>query len=274
MVARKPRATVTQRQVANRLKTYRVRAKKTQEEAAMAFGCAVWKIRRMEAGTVAASSGDARELADIYGLDDEETQALVNLAKGAKARNFLANLDAVPQGLSLLAGLEAQASAMKDYSASVVTGLLQIPDYIRSVIRADPEVPESDVEPLLEFRLERQRLFAREPLLNADFLVHEAALRAHVGSPRLMLDQLRHLVELDESEAVSIRVWPFHAGLHRLLAAPFIVMEFDDPADPDVIYLENHVEERYLEIPAQVSAFRAMFADAFDQAQPIKEFRP
>ncbi|MCD5353533.1 helix-turn-helix domain-containing protein [Kineosporia mesophila] len=273
-MAHGPRATIAQRQVANRIRMYRLRAKKTQEEAAMAFGCAVWKIRRMEAGKVAATAGDVRELAVIYGLDARETEALVGLAKGAKARGFTSTLDSMPQGLTLLVGLEAQASTMKDYSASYVTGLLQTPDYIRAIIRADPDVPEDSVEPLVDFRLSRQQLLGAENSLKAQFLVHEAALRTRIGPPQLMQDQLNHLVELNESEAVTIRIWPFEAGLHPLLAAPFIVMGFDDPADPDVVYLENHLEARYLEIPTQVHKFEMMFTDAFDQAQPIKEFRP
>ena len=61
------------------------------------------------------------------------------------------------------------------------------------------------------------------------------------GSPAILADQLRHLVPLGEAEHVDLLVLPFSAGAHPAMAGAFRILDFDDPDDPDVVYLESQV---------------------------------
>ena len=40
---------------------------------------------------------------------------------------------------------------------------------------------------------------------------------------------------------------PFSVGAHAAMAGAFRILDFDDPDDPDVVYLESHVGALYLE---------------------------
>jgi len=86
--------------------------------------------------------------------------------------------------------------------------------------------------------MRRQEQLDREdpPLLF--FIVDEAALRRLVGGRDVMRRQLRHLTEMAAKPNVTIEVVPFSVGAHPGLKGSFVIVEFPDPGDDDVLYLE------------------------------------
>jgi hypothetical protein len=50
-------------------------------------------------------------------------------------------------------------------------------------------------------------------------------------------------------------------------------MDFDDPEDPDVVYLESHIGALYLEEPEEVQEYRRIFALIRAASVPIAEYR-
>ena len=54
-----------------------------------------------------------------------------------------------------------------------------------------------------------------------------------------MHGQLRRMAELAARPHVTIEVVPFSVGAHPGLQGPFLIEEFPDPADDDVLYLES-----------------------------------
>jgi hypothetical protein len=50
-------------------------------------------------------------------------------------------------------------------------------------------------------------------------------------------------------------------------------MEFDDPDDPDVIYLESHVGALYLDDLAEVDEYRRIFGLISRQAVSVEEYQ-
>ena len=55
-----------------------------------------------------------------------------------------------------------------------------------------------------------------------------------------MRHQLRRLVELADSPNVSIELVPFSSGVHPGLEGSFVILEFSDAVDDDVLYLETN----------------------------------
>jgi len=51
--------------------------------------------------------------------------------------------------------------------------------------------------------------------------------------------QLRQLTEMGARPNVTVEVVPFSAGFHPGLQGSFVIHEFPDPADDDVLYLES-----------------------------------
>jgi len=54
-----------------------------------------------------------------------------------------------------------------------------------------------------------------------------------------MREQLRKLAEMTERPGVTVEVIPFSSGIHPNLTTPFLILEFPDAADEDILYLER-----------------------------------
>jgi hypothetical protein len=70
------------------------------------------------------------------------------------------------------------------------------------------------------------------------FILDEAVVRRLMGGRDIMRRQIRHLVETAARPNVTIEIVPFSAGTHPGLRGPFVIVEFPDPGDDDVLYLE------------------------------------
>ena len=53
-----------------------------------------------------------------------------------------------------------------------------------------------------------------------------------------MHGQILRLIEMAAKPNVTIEIVPFNAGIHPGLRRPFVVVEFPDPGDDDVLFLE------------------------------------
>jgi hypothetical protein len=54
-----------------------------------------------------------------------------------------------------------------------------------------------------------------------------------------MRGQIDHLIELAGRPNITIQIFPFAAGLVPRMQTPFVILQFPDSADPDVLYLES-----------------------------------
>src|SRR5262249_36761594 len=93
-------------------------------------------------------------------------------------------------------------------------------------------------------RLERQELLTQADGPQAFFIIDEAALWRRIGSesgePTLMVAQLEHLKQLAADHSnIHIQFIPFSIGLYRGLHGPFVLLEFEDPNDTGLLYMEN-----------------------------------
>jgi hypothetical protein len=83
-------------------------------------------------------------------------------------------------------------------------------------------------------------------------------LHRQVGGPQVMRDQLAHIDQLAARPNVTVQVLPFTAGAHLAMLGSFTVMQFPDPADRDVVYLEAETGALYLEKPEDVRRYSLM----------------
>jgi transcriptional regulator with XRE-family HTH domain len=219
------------------------------------------KVSRLEKGYRGVSARDIQDLCDLYDIDGERRQQLIELAAEGKQRAPQQARD-LPYGRYLR--LEADAASIRDFGLGVVPGLLQTADYARAVLTAViPRLSEPDIERLLAARLARQDLLwsARPPEFDA--VIDEAVLHRTAGDRRIMSAQLRHLLAITEGlAAVTVRVLPFEAGLLPVPNNKFIILGFGEPTVPDVVFVELHARNVYLGpgegLADYQDAFRAM----------------
>lgn len=251
--------TVRRRRLAAELRRLRERAQLTIEDVAEKLECSTSKISRIETEHVGVSPKDARELLKLYGVPDDQLEALVQLSKEARKKGWWHAYNEVFTGAFV--GLEAEASSLRAYQALLVPGLMQTQDYMRAVIRAArPDATAAQVDKRVKARLARQQLITEPDPPSYWAVIDEAVLCRSVGGGEVMRAQLEWLAERATTlPHVTIQVLPFAAGAHAGMEGPFLILGFPEQADPDVVYVDNTTAGIYLEEPAEILRYTLMF---------------
>jgi transcriptional regulator with XRE-family HTH domain len=216
------------------------------------------KMSRLETGHRGASPRDVSDLCDLYEVDDEQRQRLLELASEGKQRAWW-----LPLGLpySDYVGLEAEAVSISDFGLGFIPGLLQTADYARAIVRAAVPrwVPEI-VEQRVQGRMTRQEQFLyRENAPEFDAVVDESVLHRVVGSRDVMRAQLERLLELSKRPNITLRVIPYEAGALPAGNNKFIILRFASADVRDVVFIEGLTGDLYLEDPSDVETYIATF---------------
>lgn len=265
----------SRRRLGAELRRLRTSAGLTLDEVAEQMTCSTSKISRLETGKGIPKLPDVRELMRIYGVDsDEERDALLLLVRDGREHGWWEPLTEgvtperfVMDSPSRYPALETEASALRSFDIATLNGLLQTPEYIRELMGSLlSNHSAAEVERLVELRGKRQRaLFDAEKPLHLEVVLDEAVLRRVVGSPELMADQLDVIRERSLLPNVTVRVLPFDAGFHRAHVGSFVLLAFPAGA-ADVVYVEGHAGESYLENRSDVERYNAIFDDVVDRA--------
>lgn len=238
----------------------------TVEDAANHLLVSPSKISRVETGQRNITARDIRDLAVLYRLTDQERQLLAELAAGGKVRAWWQPFN-LPYSYATYVGLEADAISIRDFTLSVVPGLLQTDQYARAIVRAGyPHMSDESLQQLVQARLERQRRVLHEAGTNFTALLDESALRRVVGGPAVMENQLKSLLKASELPNVIIRVVPFAAGPLPSPTNKFIILSFDGP--PDVVFLESLTGQLVLERESDLEAYHDAYAALQELALP------
>jgi transcriptional regulator with XRE-family HTH domain len=234
-----PRQVVKRRRLRAELRSARVAADLTQDQVADAMEWSPSKIIRIEAGSVGVSANDMKALLRLYHITEpKRVDELLTLARLARERSTTFR-DAPPRLLQFI-DYEAAASAIRGFQSIAVPGLLQTDEYARTVISVvNPEASKAQVEALVKVRMKRQELLARTDPVGLLFVMDEAVIRRQVGGTDVMRRQVKHLVAMADRKNVTIEVVRFSAGAHPGMQGPFVIFEFPDAEDDDVLYLET-----------------------------------
>jgi len=250
--------TVRRRRLSGELRRLRDQAQLTIDDVAEKLDCSASKISRIETGHVGVTPRDTRDMLKLYGVEPDQLEALVQLAKEARRKGWWHSYNEVFTGAFV--GLEAETSSLRAYQALLVPGLLQTEDYMRAVIRAArPDATEAHVEKRVKARLARQRLLTDLDPPRYWAVIDEAVLCRTVGGQKVMRAQLNWLIARASLPHVTIQVLPFSAGAHAGMEGPFLILGFPEQADPDVVYVDNTTTGIYLEEPAEILRYTLMF---------------
>jgi transcriptional regulator with XRE-family HTH domain len=249
------------------LRTAREAALLTQQQVADAMDWSLSKVIRIEKGTVSISTNDVRALLHLYQVTDERHAAdLVDLARAARKKAWwTAYRTEVPPHFGELMGLEAEASVHIYFQPTAVPGLLQTEAYARALLSniAPGRLTPEQIETRVEIRMARQRAVLEKPNPpRLEAVLDEAVLRRIADSPETMREQLLHLIKKGAAENIVIQVLPFTAGVNTIETS-FIILQFPDPDDGDVVYIENspvtgHVFDRPDDISPYLRAYERL----------------
>ena len=251
--------TIGGRQLARELRDLREQSGLTGEQAAAAIGWEQSKISRMENAKMRITSGEVMELCEAYGIDGDERNRLVHIARNSRQRDWWHEYaDLVKKGFIDYLAFEAEAVISRGYEVQVIPGVFQTEEYARALFQSSQRRKQEDVDRGVELRLARQkRITATDDPLNVWAVIDEAVLHRVVGSPAVMQGQLERLLELGELPNVSIQVLPFQAGIHAALDGPFVILTFEDY--PDLLYIEHLMGCVYLEKASETARGNLIF---------------
>ncbi|MFJ6568039.1 Scr1 family TA system antitoxin-like transcriptional regulator [Streptomyces sp. NPDC091292] len=166
--------------------------------------------------------------------------------------------------------LEQQAKVIHEFAISFVPGILQTEPYARTVLNAAyPPFSEAERDKTLVARLARGRILD-DPLTPVVWaLLDESVLRRPVGGPKVMAEQLTHIVRLAEVGRVRVHVMPFGLGVHPLMQSMLTLMWFED--QPPVAYSEGSRIGKVHDSPAALEQLQGRYALALSDALPLRE---
>lgn len=218
------------------------------------------KISRVENRQVGISTRDLRKLLDLYRVTDRVyREELLEMGRRATERGWWQSYTGVvPSAYANLIGLEAEAATIRTYEPELVPGLLQTPEYARSVIRAGrPTDTTEEIDRRVEVRLERQEVLTRidPPPPKVNVVLNEGVLVRRVGTPEVMRAQIEHLMRERDRANIVIQILPFSAGEHPAMVGPFAMLTFLDPADQGVVNVENVMGALALEKAEELRAY-------------------
>lgn len=244
-------------QVAATLRRMREEARVTRDEAALVLGCTRSKIGDLETGRSKPKPAELERLLDHYGIGGPERVEMIEFARTSRTRRKPSPYTAavIPTTVRRAVDLEAQAISTVYYSCDLIPGLLQIPAYAKALLKSAWEGQPEDIATRLALRMERAAVLTRahRPPLRLWCVLGEAALRTNIGSPKVMRQQIEHLV--DRNRALSnlvIQILPLGSGPHAFLGLTVTMHRFPPPA-PDLMIFEGYEREMVRDMPAEIA---------------------
>jgi transcriptional regulator with XRE-family HTH domain len=264
---------MVRRQLGRRLRDLRVASGRTQEDVATMKIMSLGKLKQIEHGRQFVRPGDAYELGRLYGADAAELERLREMASATSAAGWWQEYGGLAKGFDTYLDLESSAARLSIFQPTVVHGLLQTEAYALAVERetADPAIAPDLAH--VKVRVQRlPNLLARQRSPDIAVVLGESAMQLRVGDTEVMAGQREHLTRVAALENISIKILVHDAGPHQGMIGPFTVLDFDDPEDPSVAYIDSYIGVRYDDRQGPVHRHRAIFSDVTRKAVPLEEY--
>ena len=254
--------TLRLRRLATMLRQAREASGYTATQVGNKFKWSSGKVTKMETTeTKRIKPDDLDKLMDLYAITDpEQRSAMQALAKDARQRGWWSKYKEVFTEHAL-PDFEAEASVVRTFETQMLPGLLQTPEYAESLLRGgrftDPEILKKKAEA----RMVRREILVRHSPARLRAIIEENALLREIGSKEVLKGQLGHLHHMAQMPNIDVQVLPARAGSHAGLCAPFTILEFPDPLDLPIVYIDTAANGIFLEEQEEVEAHSATFCD-------------
>jgi transcriptional regulator with XRE-family HTH domain len=253
--------TVRLRRLAAELRALRESAGLTREDVADRTGINTVTLYRIENARARPQARTLMTLLDLYEVAEERKAELGAMLRDARQRGWLQAYESMlPQPYTTYIGFEAEAASIWNYETLFVPGLLQTEDYASAVTRAGiPGGTDDEIGRRVEVRMQRQQVLEGDNPPGLWVIMDEAAIRRQVGGSAVMRAQLDRLVQAAALPHITLQLIPFSAGAHAGMLGSFVLMQFDDEAVSDVIYLDSMAGTLFLESGGELRRYRLAF---------------
>ncbi|MFF3751069.1 helix-turn-helix domain-containing protein [Streptomyces sp. NPDC002018] len=210
------------------------------------------KVSRLENGRQTPTPDDLRKWAEATGRPEAYDELLARL-RGFEShirswRRQLASGHKAVQDTHL--GVHAGASVFRGWESSMIFGILQTPDYARSIFTRYAELQRSprDTEEAVRSRMKRQEALY-DSSKRFHLIVWEAALRTLICPPSVLAAQLDRLAGAVGLDTVELGIIPLSAPLRIPPATAFWI--YDDRQ----VIVENWHAELWIDDETSVDTY-------------------
>jgi transcriptional regulator with XRE-family HTH domain len=178
------------------------------------------------------------------------------------------------EGFPEYVGYEGRAVEIRLFEVGIIPGLLQTPEYARTLADGDVQrgaiTPEQAAE-RVSFLAERQTALVRTRPPMVLVVMDESCLRHAVGGTQVMDAQLQRLDEVASLHNWVLQVAPFAIGARRPFNLPVNLLTL---ADRSVIaYAESqaqgHLDRETSSVLPMLTAYHQLQAEALSQASSV-----
>nr|BFF04402.1 helix-turn-helix transcriptional regulator [Streptoalloteichus tenebrarius] len=245
----------------------------TIDQAVVVSGLSNPTISRIENGKQTIKPKNVRLLCQAYGVGVPLVDTLVRLAEESEDRGWwVAYSDTVPNWFEQYVGLETDAAEILSFETEYVPGLLQTAEYTRAITKASwPNQSEADLARVVELRQSRQRRLDGPNPPELHMVLGEAVARWLIGSPTVMREQLRHLIDMNERSNLTIQILPFTAGAHPGLSGPFAMLRFPNDDEVSTVYVEFDNGSLYPPRRQDIERYTWIFRRLQELALPVED---
>jgi hypothetical protein len=243
----------------------RLRGDRTLDEVAAETLISTSKLSRLENGQGVPQPRDIRDLINFYGAERGVADRIRRYMNDGRRQAWWREYsDVLSDSLDVFIDYESGASLIRIFMPMVLPSLLQTRGYATRVMSTVyPHRTPEEVDKLVEVRLRRQQILTDdvEDATRLQAVVDEAAVRRALAmsSKDEAHLQLEHLRAVSKRRNVSFRIIPLEAGLHAGMLGMFTIFQFADDIDRDVVHVETHFGDRYLEEETSVLQYLRLF---------------
>jgi transcriptional regulator with XRE-family HTH domain len=224
------------------LKAYRLARGWTQVELGKKLGYSGSFVSDLERGDRGTAEDFATRCDEVFGTP----RSFMRLYEGIQREEF-------PTWFAPVIPVERESVKISGWELGAVPGLLQTPQYTRTLIRARrPQDDEETVERTIRARTERQEILARPKPPLCCYVLSEGVLRQLVGGTEVMADQLDRLIKVaDDTPGFVVQVLPFSAQQPAGTYGHLYL--YERAGQPPVAYTECFGGGRMIQDPTEVS---------------------
>lgn len=240
----------------------RLRGERTLEEVAGATLISTSKLSRLENGQGVPQARDIHDLVAYFQLGTAAADRLRRWASAGRSQAWWRDYSSVlSANLDTYLDYESRASTIRAFAALVVPPLLQTTGYTVALQRnLSGGRSDEAARRLAEVRARRQRLLVEsESASRIIAVLDEATLRRPIGSAADQRAQLDYLHAVSRQSNVFLTVVPFAAGAYAGLPGQFTILQYAEDIDRDIVAIESHTSERFLEQQSNVLEYLRIF---------------
>lgn len=251
------------RRLAAELRALRRDAELTRDAAAQQTELNSATLWRIETARARPQRRTLLALMDLYEVVDERRRTeLIDLARSpAPPADWHSATDGRPlDGYETLVHFETEACRVRLFESRFIPDPLQTEPYARAVLAGThPQLGPDETDRLLAMRSRRQAPRAAGPPAEVHVVIDESALHRRIGGDRVHRDQLRELLRAAQLPRITLQVLPYEAGAHVGLHGPFMILDFPDPADAELVCVDTVTGPSFLEGPTELADYLARF---------------